>query len=465
MATWNYVSCIFCHRATVVRRIAASRCLSAVANPQSQADFLNKEPHKRHPGVTHLKTLRLPDELLMAARSIIERSQVIQLPERARKLTNFLWSRKRAAEDSTVRKKAVSLEKELWKKAMEKGGDLDEQAVADRIKRDVLSELRRTFYHWTPLKYDEELGMVYMVAKLAGGYAAVRRALNEIKKRDPTFAPQSLLDFGSGLGTVAWASHACWSATLNELVCVDISGSMNILAERLLKGDGEHNEAHIKHVYFRQFLPISPKVQFDLVASAFTLSEIPGAKEREEAVITLWRKTASYLLLVENGTKEGHQILMDARDSILQNKDKIVHDTRPASVFAPCPHEASCPKLALPSIVPCNFQQVYMPLYGRNSLTERFSYLIMTRERHRTQAEGAVVDWSRLIAPPKARTRHVHCHLCRPDGQLEHVVVTASKHGRDVYRCARNSEWGDRLPLVQDNDNQIEDKNGEPTTC
>ncbi|KAM9791493.1 methyltransferase-like protein 17, mitochondrial [Syngnathus typhle] len=462
MATRSYVSCVLCQRANV-NRIVWSRNLSAVAKPQSKADFLQGEPHKRHPGVTHLKTLRLPEELLVAARSIIHRSQVTQLPDRALKLTNFLWSRKRAAEDSAVRKKAVSLEKELWKKTMEKGGNFDEQVVADRIKRGVLSELRRTFYHWTPLKYDEELGVVYMAAKMAGGYAAVRRALNEIKKRDPTFAPQSLLDFGSGLGTVAWAAHACWSATLKELVCVDSSGPMNILAERLLKGDDEHAAAHIKHVYFRQFLPVSPKVQFDLVASAYTLSEIASAKEREEAVLVLWRKTASYLLLVENGTKEGHQMLMEARETLLHNQDKTVHDTRPASVFAPCPHEATCPKLALASVVPCNFHQMYMPLYGHNSQMEKFSYLIVTREQRRPLE--AEVHWSRLLAPPQARTRHVHCRLCHPDGRLQHLVVTASKHGRDVYRCARSSQWGDRLPLVQDDDNQNDDDtDGEPTS-
>ena len=83
-------------------------------------------------------------------------------------------------------------------------------------------------------RFDEELGVVYMAARLAGGYTAVRRALNEVTRiisdrwldkislqnlfwcqnfcffcvkiliRDPTFAPHSLLDFGSGLGTVVW---------------------------------------------------------------------------------------------------------------------------------------------------------------------------------------------------------------------------------------------------------------------
>uniref|UniRef100_A0A3Q3QU69 Ribosome assembly protein METTL17, mitochondrial n=1 Tax=Monopterus albus TaxID=43700 RepID=A0A3Q3QU69_MONAL len=416
----------------------------------SQIDFLKGEPHRKHPGVTKLKMLHLPEKLQIAAQSIIN-THVSQLTDRTCKLTNYLWSRKRAVEDVTLRQKAVSLEKELWEKAMEKRGDMDEQALEDRIRKKVFSMLKRTTYHWTPMKYDEELGVVYMAARLAGGYAAVRRALNEIKKRDPSFAPQSLLDFGSGLGTVAWASHSCWSDTLKEMICVDSSGPMNILAERLLKGDDERADPQIKHVYFRQFLPVSPKVQFDLVVAAFTLSELPTAKEREEAVFTLWRKTSSYLVLVENGTKEGHQILMEARDTLLNKQEKTVYDSRPASVFAPCPHLMVCPKLAREPVVPCNFQQLYypLPLPGHNDRQiEKFSYLIVTRtEPTQTDTEG--VDWARLIAPVKCRTRHVHCQMCCPDGQIQHMVVTAQKHSRDVYRCARNSDWGDQLPVIQ----------------
>uniref|UniRef100_H3CK88 Methyltransferase type 11 domain-containing protein n=2 Tax=Tetraodon nigroviridis TaxID=99883 RepID=H3CK88_TETNG len=114
------------------------------------------------------------------------------------------------------------------------------------------------------------------------------------------------------------ALHSCWGDSLKEMVCVDSSAPMNKLAERLLKGDEERGDPCIKHVYFRQFLPVSPKVQFDLVTAAFTLSELPGVKDREDAVLTLWRKTNSYLVLVENGTKEGHQILMEARETVLK---------------------------------------------------------------------------------------------------------------------------------------------------
>ncbi|XP_056276586.1 methyltransferase-like protein 17, mitochondrial [Pseudoliparis swirei] len=449
MASRSYRARVLCQRAVVVKIMSRGMCAAAA---QSQAAFLKGESHKKHPGVTNLKTLRLPDELQTAARSIIQRARVAQLTERSQSLTNFLWSKKRAVEDFTLRQKAVSLEKELWEKEMEKIGDIDEELIEDRIKKKVISELKRTTYHWTPMKYDEDLSVVYMAARLAGGYAAVRRALNEIQKRDPSFAPQTLLDFGSGLGSVLWASHSCWGDTLKEMVCVDSSGPMNVLAERLLKGDDEKAEPHIKQVYFRQFLPVSPKVQFDVVAAAFTLSELLNAKDREEAVSTLWRKTSSYLVLVENGTKEGHQMLMEARSTLLKKQDKIIHDSRPASVFAPCPHELTCPKLALRPNTPCNFQQMYypLPLPGHNErLMEKFSYLIVSRAEPAEAEAGGGVDWARLIGPVQSRSRHVHCRMCCPDGRLQHLVVTARKHSRDVYRCARSSDWGDQLPIIQ----------------
>ncbi|KAM9789459.1 ribosome assembly protein METTL17, mitochondrial [Neosynchiropus ocellatus] len=440
---------LLCHPTSVMRMMR--RAMAADARVQPQADFLRGNPHRRHPGISSMKSLRLPVELQAAACSIIKKANIPQLEERAHSMKNFLWSRKRMVEDSALRKKALGLEKELWEKAMlNRGNDADEQALEERIQKRVLSELRRTTYRWTSIKYDEETSVVYMAARLAGNYAAVRRALNEIKKRDPAFAPQSLLDFGSGLGSVAWASNSCWPDMLKELVCVDSAGTMNTLADRLLRGDEEEGEPRFKHVYFRQFLPLSPKVQFDLVSAAFTLSELPSVKERKEAAFTLWRKTNRYLVLVESGTREGHQMLLEVRDALLQNQEKTVHDSRPASVFAPCPHELPCPKLALKLPAPCNFQQVHhpLPLTGKPAAqVEKFSYLILTRTAASLSNVDSDPDWARLISPVQKRTRHVHCKMCCPDGQLRRLVVTARKHSKDVYRCARNSEWGDLVPL------------------
>ncbi len=151
------------------------------------------------------------------------------------------------------------------------------------------------------------------------------------------------------------ASHTLWGDSLKEYVCVDSSGDMNTLAEQLLSGKNiqwnlwaqcytnrstdknvnlyqtggnEVDNPMIKQVYFRQFLPVSPKVssaallnfylpklytaftklnttkvfcfflqvQFDLVIAAFSLSELATLDERVNVIFTLWRKTNSYLV-------------------------------------------------------------------------------------------------------------------------------------------------------------------------
>ena len=45
----------------------------------------------------------------------------------------------------------------------------------------------------------------YLTARLPATFAAVAFCLAELARRLPNFAPQSLLDAGSGPGTAAWA--------------------------------------------------------------------------------------------------------------------------------------------------------------------------------------------------------------------------------------------------------------------
>ncbi|KAG5841687.1 hypothetical protein ANANG_G00169350 [Anguilla anguilla] len=422
---------VFCQQPIIQK--TNNRWQSVAASLQMQ-DFLNGAPHRKHPGVTALKSISLPEDLQRAALSVIHGATMSRLADRSHRLTNFLWSRQRQTEDSALRKKAITLEKIFREREKERDRDGDPQFLETQIQKKVLSELKKSTYHWTPLRYDEDVAMVYLAARVAGGYAAVRRALNEIKKRDATFSPHSLLDFGSGVGTVLWAAHTLWGDSLGEAVCVDSSGAMNSLADRLLRGGIDTGDPMIKQVYFRQFLPVSPKVQFDLVVSAFSLSELASQKERRETVRTLWRKTHSYLVLVENGTKDGHQILMEARDTLLT-----------------CPHQLTCPKLKQHPLLPCNFPQPYRPLPLHGSADreiERFSYMILTRAGQGA-GPGAGPDWARLTGPVLRRSQHVHCQLCCSDGELRRVVVTAHRNGRDMYRCARNSDWGDRLPIIQ----------------
>lgn len=447
-----YAKCSRCNVSVCWKQ--PQRCQST-AEPLAQTNLLKGAPHRKHPGVTNLKTVRLPEPLQEAALSVVRREEVKGLTERAQKLSNFLWSRKRAVETSQLREKALLLERKILDEQKDSHKDDGDHELEARIKKKVLSELRRTTYHRTVLRYDKEIGLLYMAARLAGGYAAVIRALNELKKRDPFLVPSSLMDFGSGLGSGAWASHSLWGDSLKEYVCVDSSGDMNTLAEELLRGGEEMNNPVIKQVYFRQFLPVSPKVQFDLVLAAFSLSELATLNERLNVIYTLWRKTNSYLVLVENGTKEGHQILMEARNAILKGEEEVIHDLRRPAVFAPCTHELPCPKLIKQPVVPCNFIQFYysLPLSrSQERQQEKFSYLIISRSNEEKTLKNEGFDMGRLTAQVRRRPRHVQCQLCCSDGELKQVAVTARHHGKDMYRCARNSDWGDLLPMFHEED-------------
>ncbi|TRY98930.1 hypothetical protein DNTS_016987 [Danionella cerebrum] len=433
------------------------------AKPLATADFLKGALHKKHPGLTNLKTIKLPEKLEQAALSILQGRDVKALSVRAHKLTNFLWSRKREISDSKLRENAILLEKKYF--ALEEDVDIDnvEPGFGALIRKNVLCELRRTTCHRIAIRYNEDIGMVYMMARLAGGYAAVFRALSEIKKREASFAPCSLLDFGSGLGTGAWASHSLWGDSLNEFVCVDSSGDMNRLAEKLLVEGSEEEKPAFKHVYFRQFLPVSPEVQFDLVVAAFSLSELANLKERINTVTTLWTKTKSYLVLVENGTKDGHQLLMEAKDAILKAQEEKQWDPRKPSVFAPCTHQQTCPKLTEKYVLPCNFPQFYNSLKSKSLQTqekqlERFSYLILSRSEEDTAQNPEPWHLARIISQVHCRTRHVQCKLCCADGKIKQLTISTRRQGKDMYRCARNSNWGDLLPVFVEKDGDVENE-------
>uniref|UniRef100_A0A4W2CXW3 Ribosome assembly protein METTL17, mitochondrial n=1 Tax=Bos indicus x Bos taurus TaxID=30522 RepID=A0A4W2CXW3_BOBOX len=386
---------------------ALAALVPGVSHVDNKSDFLGKRPHRRHPGILQLSCVRLPQALAEAAQLLLLGSAMPNMEKQVQALTNYLWSRHLPVEPEELQRRAVLLEKKILENA--------DSCQTEKHHEEILHALRRTTYHWQELSYSEGLSLVYMAARLDGGFAAVSRAFHEIQARLPEFQPQTLMDFGSGTGSVTWAAHSTWGQSLREYMCVDSSAAMLELAEKLLKGGSGSGMPCVPGVFFRQFLPVSPKVQFDVVVAAFSLSELPSKADRTDVVQTLWRKTGHFLVLIENGTKAGHSLLMDARDLVLNGKEKSPLDPRPGFVFAP----------------------------NKKPKEEKFSLVILARG-----SPEKANRWPRITQPVLKRPRHVHCHLCCPDGHMQHAVITARRHGRDLYRCARVSSWGDLLPVI-----------------
>ncbi|KAG0414759.1 hypothetical protein HPB47_008088 [Ixodes persulcatus] len=73
--------------------------------------------------------------------------------------------------------------------------------IEDQVEQAVLKKLKEQIPPWRPLNYDEFGSYTYLVGRLAADYATMRAVLAEIRHQNPAFAPKSLLDFGSGIGT------------------------------------------------------------------------------------------------------------------------------------------------------------------------------------------------------------------------------------------------------------------------
>lgn len=231
---------------------AFAALVPGVSQVDNRSDFLGKKPHRKHPGILHLPHVHLPQALTDAAQLLLLERPKRSVEKQVQALTNYLWSRHLPVEPEELQRRAAYLEKKFLEKQ-------DSTQTEEKLREAVLHTLRKTTYHWQELSYNEELSLIYMAARLDGGFAAVFRAFHEIQARIPEFQPQTLMDFGSGTGSVAWAAHSTWGQSLREYVCVDRSAAMLGLAEKLLKGGSESGKPCIPGVFFRQFLPVSPK--------------------------------------------------------------------------------------------------------------------------------------------------------------------------------------------------------------
>ncbi|XP_058059774.1 methyltransferase-like protein 17, mitochondrial [Anopheles bellator] len=289
--------------------------------------------------------------------------------------------------------------------------------------------------------HDEYSCLTQLVGRADAEYAVLKRIFTEIKQRDPELRPRSFLDFGAGVGTGTWAVSEFWKEHLYEIMSVDKSRHMNDLAELVLRHGDPNKAMMLRNVFYRQFLPANPNRKYDLVLSAFALFDQPTTKRLLELVDQLYATFDRYLILVEQGTNAGFQLLDGVREHIART-----HTGDGSHLFAPCPHSSPCPRIAQNDGTPCNFEATYkhsfVPPSGKQFGTIRYSYLVYTRN-----PPNSAQRFPRLVRPTAVRSKHCVCHTCSADGALRDATFTKSKHGETIYRCAKASRWGDLLPM------------------
>ncbi|KEG11472.1 hypothetical protein DQ04_02581000 [Trypanosoma grayi] len=123
---------------------------------------------------------------------------------------------------------------------------------------------------------------------------------------------------------------------LQEVTAIEPSPGMMEIGTMVLHDD-------VPDVTWKRYLlPEDEAIQHDLVVAAYSLSEIATAENRRRVVQQLWKMTRGVLVLVEFANQNNFNLMMEARDTILEEKGVGMWDWQP-TIVAPCPHEHRCP--------------------------------------------------------------------------------------------------------------------------
>ena len=283
-------------------------------------------------------------------------------------------------------------------------------------------------------KYDVE---AYAAFRMPATFAADYSAVKQVRVSLPEWSPKTLLDIGAGPGTIMWAACSVWPG-LNDITLLEREESMIALGKRLGKHSAykpiqraEWFKADITEEHSSSPL-VAGTSPFDIVTVSYVIGELKE-EYRAHFIENLWQVTGGILLLIEPGTPAGFSHIKQARDLLLSSG---------ASIITPCPSSKQCP---MTDSNWCHFSQ----RIARSKLhkqvksaelsyeDEKFSFVAVSR------MPGKVIS-GRVLRHPQVRKGHIILECCTPDG-LDTRVVT--RKDKDIYRYARDLEWGSELPF------------------
>ena len=312
------------------------------------------------------------------------------------------------------------------------------EKIAELSANVPLAELRRAAERLTTTYKDGDFGsafdspaarLAYLHVRLPATFAACALALRYCVEVMPEFAPQSLLDLGSGPGSAILAAQQQFPS-LQQIVAIERDVGLAKFASDLISGSVQQRAADIRTTALERS---------DLVIASYCLGEI-ASKERLDLIDRAWAATTIVLLVIEPGTPQGYARILAVRDHLL---------AAGAPIVAPCPHTQRCPMQGTKDW--CHFaarvertslhRQLKSAALGHED--EKFSYVAFARETAHLPA-------SRIVRHPRQLGGHVKLELCVDGERIRQEVVTRSQ--KREYRAARRTRWGDAWPPYTDDD-------------
>ncbi|CAM5459934.1 Ribosomal protein RSM22 (Predicted rRNA methylase) OS=Streptomyces violarus OX=67380 GN=FHS41_003165 PE=4 SV=1 [Streptomyces violarus] len=259
-------------------------------------------------------------------------------------------------------------------------------------------------------------------------FEAVRSALEAFADAVPGRVPGSHTDLGGGTGAAAWAVSATWGGK-RPVTVLDWAEPALALGREIAAADPALRDVRWQRSRIGAALTLEST---DLVTVSYVLNELT-APDRT-ALVDAAATAAQAVVIVEPGTPDGYARVIEARDRLIGAGFHVA---------APCPHSAGCP--IAPGTDWCHFSA----RVSRSSLhrqvkggslpyeDEKFSYVAAARF-------PVTPAPSRVVRRPQIRKGQVLLDLCETEPSLHRTTVT-KRHG-DLYKAARDADWGDAWP-------------------
>ena len=270
---------------------------------------------------------------------------------------------------------------------------------------------------------DPDQLLSYLITRMPATFGACVQVFKEIALRIPGFTPTTLLDLGAGPATASWAALDVFPSieklqlVERELEAIEIGKKLAEMAQGNVWENAQWHKGSLEQPY--------PFSKADLAILSYVFAEIADLK----MIDRLLDSDVSVIAVIEPGTPKGFERIRTIRQHVLQ---------RGAHIVAHCPHEKACP---MRDGDWCHFaariERTKLHRLLKNGSMgyedEKYSYIVFAK---------VPVDSikGRVIRPPQKNSGFVRLPLCSENGEL--IQETVTKKSKEIYRAARDAEWG-----------------------
>jgi ribosomal protein RSM22 (predicted rRNA methylase) len=264
--------------------------------------------------------------------------------------------------------------------------------------------------------------MAYLLSRMPATYSVLKNILSSVKPLLLEKKFDSVLDFGSGIGSSFFALKDIYPS-LQDFLFIEKDRDLRIFGKRFLP--------KIEGINFQWNDNLLPnQIGKDILLLSYVINELNFSCL--EKIITTWIEDskAKVLIIVEPGTTYGFEKILFVRELLVKNKINLV---------APCSHINPCPLNKEKKW--CHFSQRVqrsemhrlVKLAKKGYEDEKYSYLIATKQDFNPYQ-------ARVIDRPLKRSGHITFSLCSNFGLKKEIV---SKKDFTLYSKAKKMKWGD----------------------